>query len=270
MIELRNINKTFNAGTVNEVQALKEVSLDLKEGQFVTVIGTNGSGKSTLLGLMAGTILPDSGTITLAGRDVTRKKDFQRAGYISRVFQNPFMGTAPDMTIAENLLLACLRGERHYPRIGLNSGRLHFFKKRIEELEMGLEDRLETIIGSLSGGQRQAVSLLMATIREPKVLLLDEHTAALDPKSASQILKLTRIFVEKGRLTTLMVTHSMQQAIELGDRMIMMHQGRIIDDIPKKEKGRLTVQDLLGKFADLRKTEKLTEEIIEQLRREYL
>ncbi|MBI5586036.1 MAG: ATP-binding cassette domain-containing protein [Deltaproteobacteria bacterium] len=270
MIELRGITKTFNAGTVNEVQALREVSIDLKDGQFVTVIGTNGSGKSTLLSMMAGTILPDTGTIILAGKDVTRKKDFQRARYISRVFQNPFMGTAPDMTIAENLLLAHLRGERHYPRIGLSTERLRFFKDRIQELEMGLEGRLDTIIGSLSGGQRQAVSLLMATIREPKVLLLDEHTAALDPKSAAQILRLTRMFVERGRLTTLMVTHSMQQAIELGDRMIMMHQGRIIDDIPKKEKGRLTADDLLGKFADLRKTEKLTDEIIEQLRREYL
>jgi putative ABC transport system ATP-binding protein len=270
MIELSNIHKRFNAHTVNEVYALKDVSLTIREGEFVTVIGTNGSGKSTLLNVLAGTALPDSGTITLAGKDITKSKDFQRAHAISRVFQNPFMGTAPDMTIAENLLLAYLRGERHYPRMGLNAERLTFFGQRVAELEMQLEERLDTIIGTLSGGQRQAISLLMAVVREPKVLLLDEHTAALDPKSAAQIINLTRTFVDRGSLTTLMVTHSMQQALDLGNRTIMMHQGQIIDDIPEKEKARLTVDDLLNKFAELRKTEKLTDEIIEQLRREYL
>jgi putative ABC transport system ATP-binding protein len=248
---------------------LRDVSLEIGEGQFVTVIGTNGSGKSTLLNVVAGTILPDSGAVTVAGRDMTVKRDFQRAKVIARVFQNPFMGTAADMTIAENLLLAFLRGRRRYPRIGLNAKRLEFFRERVGELEMQLEARLDTLIGTLSGGQRQAVSLLMAVIREPKVLLLDEHTAALDPKSAAQVIRLTKVFVERGRLTTLMVTHSMHQALDLGDRTIMMHQGRIIDDISKAEKDRLTVDDLLQKFADLRKTERLTEEMIEQLRREY-
>ncbi len=271
MIELRDIHKKFNAGTVNEVYALRGVSLTIAQGQFVTVIGTNGSGKSTLLSMMAGTVLPDSGTVTVAGRDVTKKRDFERARFVARVFQNPFMGTAPDMSIAENLLVAYLRGKRHYPKIGLTRERLDFFKSRIGELEMQLEERLETIIGSLSGGQRQAVSLLMATIREPKVLLLDEHTAALDPKSASQIIRLTKTFIERGKLlTSIMVTHSMQQALDLGDRLIMMHQGKIIDDIPQKDKERLTVDDLLNKFGDLRKTEKLTDEIMEQLKREYL
>ncbi len=270
MIELRNIHKRFNANTMNEVYALRGVSLAIEEGEFVTAIGTNGSGKSTLLNMVAGTVLPDSGTIRVAGKEVTGKKDFERARFIARVFQNPFMGTAPDMTIAENLLLAHLRGQRHYPKIGLNGERLNFFKERIAELEMQLEDRLDTIIGSLSGGQRQALSLLMAIIREPEVLLLDEHTAALDPKSAGQVIRLTKVFIERGNLTTLMITHSMQQALDLGDRMIMMHQGRIIDNIPKEEKKRLTVGDLLDKFADLRKAEKLTDEIIEQLRREYL
>jgi putative ABC transport system ATP-binding protein len=269
MIGLRNTHKKFNAGTVNEMYALRDVSLEIGEGRFVTVIGTNGSGKSTLLNVVAGTILPDSGAVTVAGRDVTAKRDFQRATVIARVFQNPFMGTAADMTIAENLLLALLRGERRYPRIGLNAKRLEFFRERVTELEMQLEARLDTLIGTLSGGQRQAVSLLMAVIREPKVLLLDEHTAALDPKSAAQVIRLTKIFVERGRLTTLMVTHSMHQALELGDRTIMMHKGRIIDDISKAEKDRLTVDDLLQKFADLRKTERLTDEMIEQLRREY-
>jgi len=269
MIELSNIHKKFNAYTINEVYALRDVNLKIREGEFVTVIGTNGSGKSTLLNMVAGTITPDSGIIMLAGKNITKQKDFQRARAVSRVFQNPFMGTAPDMTIAENLLLAFLRGEKHYPKIGLNMQRRDFFKKRLTGLEMQLEERIDTVIGTLSGGQRQAVSLLMAVIREPKVLLLDEHTAALDPKSASQIIKLTKIFIERGNLTTLMVTHSMQQALELGTRTIMMHQGRIIDDISEKEKSRLTVDDLLDKFAELRKSEKLTDEIIEQLRREY-
>ncbi len=270
MIELNHIHKTFHAHTVNEIYALKNVSLEINKGDFVTVIGTNGSGKSTLLNMIAGTVFPDSGAVTIAGKDVTKKKEFERAQSIARVFQNPFMGTAPDMTIAENLFLAYLRGKRHYPWIGLNRERLDFFMSRVTELEMQLETRLDTIIGSLSGGQRQAVSLLMAVIREPEVLLLDEHTAALDPKSAAQIIKLTKTFIERGNLTTLMVTHSMQQALDLGSRTIMMHQGKIIDDIPEKEKKHLTVNDLLDKFAELRKSEKLTDEMIEKLRREYL
>jgi putative ABC transport system ATP-binding protein len=269
MVKLSSIHKTFNAGTVNEVYALRNISLEISEGEFITVIGTNGSGKSTLLNIVAGTIFPDTGNVMIAGRDVTEEKDFERARFISRVFQNPFMGTAPDMTIAENLLLAYLRGEKRYPKIGLNAGRLAFFREQVAELEMQLEERLDTVIGTLSGGQRQAVSLLMAVIRRPNVLLLDEHTAALDPKSASQVVKLTKSFIERGNLTTFMVTHSMQQALELGHRTIMMHQGQIIDDIPKKEKNRLTVDDLLEKFAELRKSEKLTDEMIEQLRREY-
>ena len=270
MIELRDIHKRFNAGTMHEVYALRDIRLEIRDGEFVTVIGTNGSGKSTLLNILAGTILPDSGTIRIDGRDVTGKRDFERARFISRVFQNPFMGTAPDMTIAENLLLAHLRGQRHYPRIGLNAKRREFFKGRVAELEMQLEDRLDTVIGTLSGGQRQAVSLLMAVIRQPEVLLLDEHTAALDPKSAAQVTRLTKTFIERGKLTTFMVTHSMQQALELGNRTIMMHHRRIIDDISEREKGRLTVDDLLDKFSELRKAEKLTGEMIEHLRREYL
>jgi len=269
MIKLDNIHKRFNANTINEVYALKNVNLEIREGEFATLIGTNGSGKSTLLNMVAGAITPDSGIIMLAGEDITKQKDFQRARSVARVFQNPFMGTAPDMTIAENLLVAFLRGKKHYPRIGLSRERRDLFKKRLAELEMQLEERIDTAIGTLSGGQRQAVSLLMAVIQEPKVLLLDEHTAALDPKSASQIIKLTKIFIERGNLTTLMVTHSMQQALELGNRMIMMHQGRIIDDIDEKEKARLTVEDLLDKFTELRKSEMLTDEIIEQLRKEY-
>jgi putative ABC transport system ATP-binding protein len=270
MIKLDSVDKKFNPGTINEVYSLRNISLEIREGEFVTVIGTNGSGKSTLLNAIAGAILPDSGKIIVAGNEVTHKRDFERAQYISRVFQNPFMGTAPDMSIAENLLLAVLRGGRHYPRISLNTNLMAYFKKEVTQLEMQLEDRLDTLIGTLSGGQRQAVSLLMAVIKEPKVLLLDEHTAALDPKSAAQVIKLTRMFVEKAGLTTLMVTHSMQQALDLGTRTIMMHKGQIIDDIPENEKVRLTVDDLLNKFAEIRKRERLTDDIVEQLRREYV
>ncbi|HLZ19331.1 MAG TPA: ATP-binding cassette domain-containing protein [Smithellaceae bacterium] len=269
MIGLRDIHKKFNPDTHNEVYALRGVSLDIADGEFVTIIGTNGSGKSTLLNVLAGTVTPDSGAVLLKGKDVTRQKDFERAKQIARVFQNPFMGTAPDMTIAENLLIASLRGRRHHLRMGLSASRRIFFAGQVQRLEMQLEDRLDNIIGSLSGGQRQAVSLLMAVIQKPDVLLLDEHTAALDPKSAAQIIRLTKAFVESERLTTFMVTHSMQQALDLGGRTLMMHQGRIIDDIPAAEKARLSPDDLLDKFAQLRKTEKLTDAMLEQLRREY-
>lgn len=270
MITVSTVHKKFNPGTANEVYALKGVSIDVKEGEFVTIIGTNGSGKSTLLNAVAGAFLPDSGRIVIAGKDVTKKKDFQRARYVSRVFQNPFTGTAPNMTIAENLHMAYLKGRVRYPKIGLNASRWSVFRDEIRQLEMQLEDRLDNLIGTLSGGQRQAVTLLMAVLNEPKVLLLDEHTAALDPKSAAQVIKLTKGFIAQGRLTTLMVTHSMQQALELGDRTIMMNQGQIIDDISEKEKRRLSVDDLLDKFADLRKTERLTNEMLEELRREYV
>ncbi len=270
MIRIKDLHKTFNPGTVNEVHALRGVNLEIAQGEFLTVIGTNGSGKSTLLNAVAGSFLPDSGTIEIAGEDVTRKKDFERARYISRVFQSPFMGTAPNMTIAENLHMAALRGKRAYPRVSLNARSRSHYRNRVTALEMQLEDRLDNEIGSLSGGQRQALTLLMAVIVEPKVLLLDEHTAALDPKSAAQVIKLTSQFIEKDHLTTLMVTHSMQQALDVGDRLIMMHRGEIIDEIGQEEKRWLTVSDLLDKFADLRKAERLTDSMLEELRREYV
>lgn len=269
MIHIEEVDKIFNAGTINEVRALEQINLRINEGDFVTVIGTNGSGKTTLFNIISGAILPDNGKITINNTDVTRKKDYRRASLISRVFQNPFSGTAPDMTIAENLLLANQRGKRRFPVISLNSKMIDNFKGQVEALEMQLEERLDNLIGSLSGGQRQALTLLMAVINQPKVLLLDEHTAALDPKAASQVLKLTKKFIEAGKLTSVMITHSMQQALELGNRTIMMYKGRIIDDISEKEKRRLTVDDLLEKFADLRKREKLTDDVFEQLRKEY-
>ena len=256
MIRLAGIHKKFNAGTPNEVYPLRGIDLHISEGDFVTVIGTNGSGKSTLLNAVAGAFLPDEGTISIAGEDVTAKKDFARAKHIARVFQNPFSGTAPDMTIVENLHMACLRGKPLAPRLKLDAARRDVYRDEVRKLEMQLEDRLDNPIGTLSGGQRQAITLLMATIAHPEVLLLDEHTAALDPKSAAQVIRLTQAFIEKDRLTTIMVTHSMQQALELGNRTIMMHQGRIIDDIPEAEKRRLTTEDLLNKFADIRRAER--------------
>jgi len=270
MITINNYHKKFNAGTINEVYALRGIDLEVNHGDFITIIGTNGSGKSTLLNAVAGVFLPDDGSITIAGNDVTGKKDFKRAKYISRVFQNPFMGTATEMTIAENLHMASLRGRKRLPVIGLSSECRNFYRDEVKQLEMQLEDRLDNVIGTLSGGQRQALTLLMAVINQPKVLLLDEHTAALDPKSAAQVIKLTKKFIKEENRTTLMVTHSMQQALELGTRTIMMNNGQIIDDIPHQEKKRLTVDDLFDKFAELRKTERLTDDMLEALRREYV
>ncbi len=270
MIQITGLHKRFNIGTINETYALRGIHLHIDQGEFVTIIGTNGSGKSTLLNAIAGSFLPDKGQVLIDGHEVTHKKEYQRALYIARVFQNPFMGTAPLMTIAENLHMAFLRNKKSYPVRGLDAHRLELYKVEIKQLEMQLEGRLDTLIGLLSGGQRQALTLLMAVIAQPKVLLLDEHTAALDPKSAAQVIKLTSHFIKRGKLTAIMVTHSMQQALDVGDRTIMMHKGQIIDDISYEEKRRLTLNDLLDKFAELRKTEQLTNDMLAALRREYV
>lgn len=270
MIKINNFSKTFNPNSINEVKALKNINLEIADGDFVTVIGTNGSGKSTLLNAIAGSFIGDAGDVIIDGQDVTLESEHQRAHLMARVFQNPFSGTAPNMSIAENLHLATLRGMKRMPVLHLNKSKTASLSSIVSELEMQLESRLDNKIGSLSGGQRQAVTLMMAVVKKPQVLLLDEHTAALDPKSAAQIIKLTERFVSRDNLTTIMVTHSMQQALSLGNRTIMMHRGEIIDDIGIKEKKKLTVDDLLGKFSELRKIEKLTQDMITEFRKEYV
>lgn len=270
MLSLDNLCKTFNPGTINEVRSLDQVSLDLPPASFVMVLGTNGSGKSTLLNAVAGTFPVDSGRIRLAQHDITRWPEHRRATLIGRVFQNPLGGSAPDLSIAENLALASRRGLARTLHWALHKPALNEFRDRVRQLNMGLENRLDHPMGSLSGGQRQALTLLMATWRQPSLLLLDEHTAALDPKSADQVIHLTESIVTGQHLTTLMVTHSMQQAVALGDRLIMMHRGRIIFDAAGPEKKRLRVPDLLARFDEIRRQDQLTPELAAWLREHYV
>jgi putative ABC transport system ATP-binding protein len=270
MLELTHLYKTFNAGTINEVNALQDVSLSIEDGSFVCVLGTNGSGKSTLLNAVAGTYLTDAGTIMLNSRNITRWPEHKRASQIGRVFQNPFSGTAPSMSIGENLALAAKRGKKRGLGWGLPSTLIGELQQRVKALNMGLEERLDTPIGKLSGGQRQALTLLMASWLKPDLLLLDEHTAALDPKTASKVIELTEKIVTEGKLTTLMVTHSMQQAVNLGDRIIMMHQGRIKYDFRGVEKSRLKVPDLLALFDELRRKDQIDTGVAELLLTHYI
>ncbi len=251
MLEIKNINKTFNPGTVNEKTALNNVSLKMNEGDFITVIGGNGAGKSTLLNALAGTWNVDSGEIFIDGLNVTKMSEYRRAKYLGRVFQDPMMGTAATMEIQENLALAAKRGKVRGLRIGITKSERNEYKEKLMTLDLGLEDRLTSRVGLLSGGQRQALTLLMATLRKPKLLLLDEHTAALDPKTAAKVLDTTNRIVTENRLTTLMITHNMNDAIRLGNRLIMMHEGRIIYDISGDDKKQLKVSDLLKKFEDV-------------------
>jgi len=270
MLQIRSLEKTFNPGTVNEVRALSDVTLTLAEGSFLIIIGTNGSGKSTLLNAVAGSFLPDSGSITLAGHTITKWPEHRRARHIGRVFQNPFSGTAPTMSIAENLALASRRGERRGIGWAVNRRTAGELRDRIRALNMGLENRLDNAIGSLSGGQRQALTLLMASWLKPELLLLDEHTAALDPKSADQVIRLTHEIIERDKLTTLMVTHSMQQAVNIGDRIVMMHKGRILHDLQGHERARARPEDLLGRFEEVRRREQLDASVAEMLKRDYV
>lgn len=254
MIEIERLQKTFTQPGGERVPALRGVDMVIPAGQFVTVIGTNGSGKSTLLNAVAGSFLPDAGTICIDGIDVTQKPEFKRASLIGRVFQDPFKGTCPSMSVAENLRMAELRGQRRGLRVGLSRAALDRYHEQLKGLGMRLEGRLRASMGTLSGGQRQAVTLLMATLKRPQLLLLDEHTAALDPRAADQIIGITDTVVREHKLTTLMVTHSMDQALEQGDRTIMMHKGDILADLSGTEREGLDPNDLLKRFAELRYT----------------
>ncbi len=248
MLKVKSVHKTFNIGSVNEKTALAGVDLQLKPGDFVTVIGGNGAGKSTLLNVIAGVFHVEAGTICLDGTILNNQAEHQRAGFMGRVFQDPLMGTAATMTIEENLAMALRRGQRRRLRRGLSSKEKHVFKEQLAQLGLGLEERLSSKVGLLSGGQRQALTLLMATITEPKLLLLDEHTAALDPKTAQKVLRLTDKIIDEHSLTTLMVTHNMKDALKHGNRIIMMHDGKIILDLKQEEKRQAKVEDLLQMF----------------------
>ncbi len=248
MLELKDLCKTFNRGTVNERKAIEGVSLFVPEGQFVTLIGGNGAGKSTLLKLVSGTYQADSGSISLDGRDITYLPEHKRARQIGHLFQDPLMGTAPNMTIEENLSLAYLRGSHRSFAPATSRKNVKLFQEKLKELDLGLEDRLKTRVGLLSGGQRQAITLLMATIATPKLLLLDEHTAALDPATAEKVLALTEKIVRENRITTLMITHNIQSALDCGDRTIMLKQGKILLDLSGPERERMTVDALLDRF----------------------
>ncbi len=250
MLDINQIHKTFNAGTVNEKKALNGLDLHLQEGDFVTVIGGNGAGKSTMLNAIAGTWLVDEGSIVIGGIDVTRLSEHKRAKYLGRVFQDPMTGTAASMQIEENLALAARRGKSRTLRIGITAKEREEYRQQLKILELGLENRLTTSVGLLSGGQRQALTLLMATLQKPKLLLLDEHTAALDPKTAAKVLEVTDKIVSRDNLTTIMITHNMKDAIAHGNRLVMMHEGHIIYDVAGEEKKNLTVADLLKKFEE--------------------
>ncbi len=248
MLELKGVSMTFNMGTVNEKKALIDIDFTIEDGDFITVIGGNGAGKSTLLNVIAGVYMPEKGSVLLDGKDVTRLPEHRRAKYLGRVFQDPMMGTAASMEIQENMALANRRGKLRGLGWGVTKKEKAFFKQKLEFLGLGLEDRMTAKVGLLSGGQRQALTLLMATLKKPELLLLDEHTAALDPKTAARVLDVTEELTSGEKLTTLMITHNMKDAIRYGNRLIMMHEGRIIYDVRGEEKSKLTVAELLDKF----------------------
>ncbi|MFT4004340.1 MAG: ATP-binding cassette domain-containing protein [Lacrimispora sp.] len=250
MLDIKNVRKTFNRNTINEKKALCGIDLHLNEGDFVTVIGGNGAGKSTMLNMIAGVYPIDSGKIEIDGINISRDPEYKRAKYIGRVFQDPMMGTAADMEIQENMALAFRRGKGRGLAWGIKTNEKAYYHKALLKLGLGLQDRMTNKVGLLSGGQRQALTLLMATLQKPKLLLLDEHTAALDPKTARKVLEITQEIVKEQNLTTLMITHNMKDAIQIGNRLVMMHEGRIIYDVSGEEKVNLEVEDLLKKFEE--------------------
>ena len=262
MLEIKSISKTFHPGTIHEKRALQDLNLELADGDFVTVIGGNGAGKSTLLNAIAGVWPVDAGSIMIDGNDVTALPEHKRAAFIGRVFQDPMMGTAPNMQIGENLALASRRGQRRGLAWGITKAENEVYREKLKSLGLGLEMRMEDKVGLLSGGQRQALTLLMASLRRPKLLLLDEHTAALDPTTAAKVLELSDQIVAEHKLTALMITHNMRDAITHGNRLIMMDQGRIILDIAGEEKKKLTKQDLLDRFAALAGKQEETDSVL--------
>lgn len=259
ILEMSHIDVTFNAGTASEVQALRDLSLTVNLGEFVTVIGANGAGKSTLFNAIAGSAAVEGGSIHLDGRDITDWAEHRRSDRIARVFQNPLMGTCPGLSVLENLSLAYMRGKRHGLRRGVKRSEREMFRHRLRALNMGLESRLDADVSLLSGGQRQAVTLLMATINHPDLLLLDEHTAALDPNAAHEIIDLTVQFVEQEDLTVLMITHSMSQACAIGDRVLMMNRGQFLFEVSGDERANLTVDDLIQRFRSLQSEDSLSD-----------
>ncbi len=262
MLKLENVWKTFNAGTVNEKVALHGLNFEMKEGDFVTVSGGNGDGKSTRLNDIAGVFGVDDGKISIGGVDVTNLPEYKRAQYIGRVFQDPMMGTAATMQIEENLALAARRGKPRTLRLGITKADREFYKEQLKILDLGLEERMTAKVGLLSGGQRQALTLLMATLQKPKLLLLDEHTAALDPKTAAKVLDATQRIVEKDHLTTLMITHNMRDAIAYGNRLIMMYDGRVVVDVSGEEKKNLTVEQLLNLFSQASGSDEVNDKMV--------
>jgi len=259
LLKLEQINKIFNEATLDEKIALDQINLELKSGDFVTVIGSNGAGKSTLMNMISGALTPDLGNVLIDGKNVTKLPEFKRSQFIGRVFQDPMAGTAPNMTIEENLAMAYSRNKKRGLRKGVDKRRREFFRQSLESLHLNLENRLNAKVGLLSGGERQALSLLMATFTQPSILLLDEHTAALDPARAELITNLTKQLVEKDQLTTLMVTHNMQQALDLGNRLIMMDKGQIILEVDSDKKHELTIDKLMAEFQRIR-GEKMTDD----------
>lgn len=255
MLKLTNIHKTFNIGTINEKKALNGLNLEMEEGDFITVIGGNGAGKSTMLNIISGVFLPEDGSVEINGKDITRYPEYKRASMLGRVFQDPMVGTAANMSIIENLALANRRGKKRGLGWGVTKAEHEIYREKLAMLGLNLEDRLTSKVGLLSGGQRQALTLLMATLKKPDLLLLDEHTAALDPKTAAKVLELTEEITSKDNLTTIMITHNMKDAIRYGNRLVMMHNGAIIYDVKGEEKKNLTVADLLKKFEEVAGTQ---------------
>ena len=262
MLKIENIWKTFNPGTVNEKVALQDLSLTIKEGEFVTVIGGNGAGKSTMLNAIAGVWGVDSGRIVIGDVDVTHLPEYKRAQYIGRVFQDPMMGTAATMQIEENMALAARRGQKRTLKSGITAAEREEYKEKLKILGLGLENRLTAKVGLLSGGQRQALTLLMATLKRPKLLLLDEHTAALEPKTADKVLEATQKIVEESGLTTMMITHNMRDAIAYGNRLIMMYNGHVVVDVSGEEKKNLTVEHLLNLFSQASGSDEVDDKLV--------